>query len=601
MNFWIDVLPPLIGAVLLWWGATGIIIYVCRRKAWRPYVFGFVTLIQPLAFWQLWATRHSNEVSGVFASFFWAVIIWGWLETSYYSGFVVGLKNLPEVTPDMPTGKRFKLAVAANLYHEISIIGLSIAVALAGAGGVNEVGLWTFMILHWTHQSAKLNIFFGVNNLTTDYLPLNLRYMAQYFVKKPLNSFFPFSVTVSIIIATFLLLSAVNAPTAGTVTGQALLFILMTAAVLEHWWLVTPIPPKVWNWAIKNHEKMADDGMAIKSSHPEVTILCGYLGSGKTTIIRNLLPQLSGRVAVIVNDFGAVGVDAELIRGDGKAGAVVELPGGCVCCTLQKNLNGQILQLLDEYEPERIIIEPSGVAGIEEIVKTLASPRLIHRLGTINVVAVVESPRLLTPGTLPGFTLTQIKAAQAVIISKIDLVEQVHLEGITRLVQAVNGHAACFTATNGQVSADSLFAALAAHAGHNHHEPDHVHESAEEHHHHHQEVEGGLITFGQEYPGVFESSAIARLFSAMAAGQFGGTVERAKGIFRVQFGREAWDLANGRVTRRVLPPAEFETESSSRLMVIARDLATAELEAQVTRCLVDNGQWVVGSEPKAER
>jgi putative photosynthetic complex assembly protein 2 len=584
MNFWIDVLPPLIGAILLWWGATGIIIYVCRRKAWRPYAFGVVTLIQPLAFWQLWATRSSADVGGVFASFFWAVIIWGWLETGYYSGFVVGLKNLPEVTPDMPTGKRFKLAVAANLYHEISIIVLSLAVAIAGAGGVNEVGLWTFMILHWTHQSAKLNIFFGVNNLTTDYLPQNLRYMAQYFVKKPLNSFFPFSVTVSIIIATLLLLSAINAPTAGTITSQALLFILMTAAVLEHWWLVTPIPTKVWNWAIKNHEKMADDSAVVNNNHPEVTIFCGYLGSGKTTLIRNLLPQLNGRVAVIVNDFGAVGIDAELIRGDGKAGAVVELPGGCVCCTLQKNLNGQILQLLDEYQPERIIIEPSGVAGIEDIVKTLASPRLIYRLGEINVVAVVESPRLLTPSTLPGFTLTQIKAAQAIVISKTDLIEPNHLEGITRLVKALNSHAETFVAANGHVTADDLFNALANHTQHSHHEHE-AHPSEEEHHQHHQEVEeGGLISFGNEYEGIFDSQAIATLFKDMSGGQFGGTVERAKGIFRVQYGREAWDLANDRISRRVLPFVENETGSKSRLMVIARDLAISELETRIAQC-----------------
>jgi putative photosynthetic complex assembly protein 2 len=387
MNFWIEVLPALIGAALLWWGATGIIIYVCRRKAWRPYAFALVTLLQPLAFWQLWETRHSNDVAGVFGSFFWAVMIWAWLETGYYSGVVVGLKNLPEVTPDMPTGKRFKLAVAANLYHEVSIIGFSILVAIVGYGGVNEVGLWTFMILHWTHQSAKLNIFFGINNLTTEYLPDNLRYMAQYFVKKPLNSFFPFSVTISIIIATVLFISTLQAQTAGTVTAQALLFILMVAAVLEHWWLVTPLPTKIWNWAIKHQEKVSkigDDGILIKDLKPEVTVLCGYLGSGKTTLIRNLLPQLNGRVAVIVNDFGTVGIDAELIRADGKAGAVIELPGGCVCCTLQKNLNGQILQLLEDYEPERIIIEPSGVAGIEDIVKTLASPRLIHRLGEIT-------------------------------------------------------------------------------------------------------------------------------------------------------------------------------------------------------------------------
>ena len=619
MNFWLDVLPPLIGAVLIWWGATGTIIYLCGRRAWRPWVFGFVTALQPLAFWQLWAEKNSAETGGVFMSFFWAIVIWSWIETSYYTGFVVG-RRTPELEPDTPTGRRFRQAIVANLYHELAILALSGAVIATGWGGVNETGLWAFMILHWTHQSAKINIFLGVNNLTTDYLPDNLKYMAQYFTRRPLNTFFPFSATITTVIATFLFSSILSSNSAGQQVGQALLFVMMVAAILEHWWLVTPVPTSIWKWALKSREQgnseqliqnpksKIEDGNATASgqppaiSHqlpadpttrssalptpssplPQVYVVCGYLGSGKTTLIRHLLPQLDGRVAVVVNDFGAVGIDAELIRAQGAAGAVLELPGGCVCCTLQKNLTGQIIKLVEDYRPDRILIEPSGVAGIEEIVRALASPRLLGRLGPVEVVAVVDAPRLLTPAGLQKFTLTQIKAASAVVLSKPDLILPGELNELLGLVANLNPLARLFPATEGQVSAVQLLNLQSEPA------------DLPEHDHEHKEVgaihseETGLISFAREYKGLFDPAALKILYDELANGYF-GPVERAKGLFitpdRVV---QAWDLAGGRVFCRVLPSAETPAKTllTARFMLVARDLAAEELNRRLQNCLI---------------
>jgi putative photosynthetic complex assembly protein 2 len=627
MNFWLDVLPPVIGAVLLWWGATGTIIYLCGRKAWRPWVFGFVTVLQPLAFWRLWAEKNSAEVGGVFMSFFWAIIIWSWIETSYYTGFVVG-RRTPELEPDTPTGRRFRQAIIANLYHELAILALSGAVIVTGWGGVNETGLWAFMILHWTHQSAKINIFLGVNNLTTEYLPDNLKYMAQYFTQRPLNTFFPFSATITTVIATFLFSSILSSNNAGQQVGQALLFVMMAAAILEHWWLVTPVPTGIWKWALKSREKgnsppaldqksknsafsyqpsaislqlsafsyqpsglpsqhsaLAPRGSQTGSTQhsaslPAVFVVCGYLGSGKTTLIRHVLPQLDGRVAVIVNDFGAVGIDAELIRAQGAAGAVLELPGGCVCCTLQKNLTGQIIKLLEDYRPDRILIEPSGVAGIEEIVRALASPRLLGRLGPVEVVAVVDAPRLLTPAGLQKFTLTQIKAASAVVVSKTDLILPGELSETLSLVSSLNPLARLFPAKEGQVSAAQLLN-LPSEAAEL---PEHEHEEARAIH----SEENGLISFAREYDGLFDPSALKILYDELANGYF-GPVERAKGLFitpeRVV---QAWDLAGGRVFCRVLPAPATPAQAllTTRFMLVARDLAADELHRRLQNCLI---------------
>ncbi|MEI6044194.1 MAG: putative photosynthetic complex assembly protein PuhE [Chloroflexota bacterium] len=576
MNFWVEVLPPIVAAVLLWWGATGIIIYVCGRKQWRPWVFGVVSAVQPFAFWQLWSTRDSADVGGTFAAFFWAVIIWSWIETSYYSGFVVG-RATPDLEPDAPTGLRFRRAISANLYHELFIIGLSVVVVLVGWGGRNEIGLWAFMILHWTHQSAKINVFLGVNNLTTDYLPDNLKYMAQYFTKKPINSFFPLSVTISIIVATVLFGNTISAGSSGQQVGQALLFIMMSAAVLEHWWLVTPMPSTVWQWALKSRQtEQAEPSLEMTETIPTlpaVQIICGYLGSGKTTLIRHLLPQLQGRVAVIVNDFGAVGVDAELIRADGAAGAVIELPGGCICCTMQKNLVGQVIQLLESYQPERIIIEPSGVSGIEEIVRTIAHPRLVKRLGTLEVVAVVEAPRLLTPNELKSFTHTQLRAASAVVINKIDLVLPSQVPSLVRLVESINPLARCLTARGGEVSASDLLGLQVE-----------AEDELDEDHTHSLHDEGGLISFGSEYTGHFTVSALKLVFERLATGYFGPVV-RAKGLFLTPLEWQNWDLAAGRITCRPLSVSPSQP-LSSRFMVVASDLATEELNKQLEKCII---------------
>ncbi len=620
MNFWADVLPPVAGALLIWWASTGIIIYVCGRAAWRPWVFGVVTALQPLAWWRLWAEKSSSEVGGVFASFFWAVVIWAWIETSYYSGMIVG-RRLPELEPDAPTGLRLRRAIAANLYHELSILALSVVVVALGWGGQNETGLWAFMILHWTHQSAKINIFLGVSNLTTEYLPDNLRYMAQYFSQKPLNMFFPFSATITTVLATFLFASTASATSAGQQVGQALLFVMMCAAVLEHWWLVTPVPSRAWAWALKSRKEasvesietlsaspatassltlapvtktteisagqpaaltLAPSTPAARLAAPDVYVICGYLGSGKTTLIRHLLPQLDGRVAVVVNDFGAVGVDAELLRTDGSAGAVLELPGGCVCCTLQKNLSGQLLSLLDEYKPERVLIEPSGVAGIEEIVRVLAHPRLAGRLGKVEVVTVVDAPRLLNANGLPKFTLTQIKAAQAIVVSKTDLVPVNQSTSVLGLVASLNPQARLFGAVEGAVSAAQLLNLPQP-------QPDFGPQEAGDDDHdrsNHHDEEAGLISFAREYDGIFDPAELRRLFDDLAAGYF-GPVERVKGLFPVPGGgRQAWDIADGTVFCRLLPQSA-EKPSSARFMLVANDLATEELHKRLQLCILE--------------
>src|SRR5574340_1105901 len=116
----------------------------------------------------------------------------------------------------------------------------------------------------------------------------------------------------------------------------------------------------------------------------KTTIVCGMLGSGKTTFIRQFAEHLQGRAVVIVNDFGRAGIDGEIFSAGGLES--IELPSGCVCCTLKYDLITTIRKIMDTLAPEHLLIEPSGVAAPSGVLEALeALP-----VGQVTVVGIVD-------------------------------------------------------------------------------------------------------------------------------------------------------------------------------------------------------------------
>lgn len=110
-----------------------------------------------------------------------------------------------------------------------------------------------------------------------------------------------------------------------------------------------------------------------------VNLICGFLGSGKTTLVRRILAERAGRerLAVIVNEFGQVGIDGAILQG--QAVDMIELTAGCLCCTLRGSLVGAVEELRDRMGSERIVVESTGVAQPDEMVQALADPRSRRR------------------------------------------------------------------------------------------------------------------------------------------------------------------------------------------------------------------------------
>lgn len=141
--------------------------------------------------------------------------------------------------------------------------------------------------------------------------------------------------------------------------------------------------------------------MTIASRVP-VTIITGFLGAGKTTLLRNLLQRAAGhRIAVVVNEFGSLGIDGEILRGCGVEGCkeddIVELTNGCLCCTVADDFLPTMEALLDRADPpEHVVIETSGLALPKPLLKAFGWPTVRNRMTVDGVITVVDAPAVST-------------------------------------------------------------------------------------------------------------------------------------------------------------------------------------------------------------
>jgi len=189
-----------------------------------------------------------------------------------------------------------------------------------------------------------------------------------------------------------------------------------------------------------------------------ILLVAGFLGAGKTTVVNHLLAHAEGRrIAAVVNDFGAVNIDAELITG--ASDGVVSLSNGCICCSLQGDLLRTLAALLRrDPRPEFIVIETSGVADPSDIVRNLMDPMIWREAPLETVLCVMDAT---TPvATLDDALLrSQLRAADVVALSKVDLVDAAACARMRDAVRALRPAAVMVDALHGEVPAALLFPA----------------------------------------------------------------------------------------------------------------------------------------------
>jgi putative photosynthetic complex assembly protein 2 len=243
-------------ALLVWWFSTGVVLYLDGLPRWTfRWSMGAATLLLIAAFAGLLLSSGDTSSSAAYLSFTCGLLAWGWQEMSYYTGFITGTYKTP-CPQDCSGWRRFFLAIQTSIYHELAIVATAALIVALTWDGANQVGTWTFMILWWMRWSAKLNVFLGVRNLNIEWLPEHLQFLGSFFTKKPMNLLFPVSVTVSTIVATLLVQRTLAADASEfEVIGLILLATLLVLAILEHWFLVLPVPvDKLWSWGLKSHK-----------------------------------------------------------------------------------------------------------------------------------------------------------------------------------------------------------------------------------------------------------------------------------------------------------------------------------------------------------
>ena len=189
-----------------------------------------------------------------------------------------------------------------------------------------------------------------------------------------------------------------------------------------------------------------------------ILLVTGFLGAGKTTVVNHLLANAEGRrIAAIVNDFGAINIDAELIAG--ASDGVVSLANGCICCSLEGDLLRTLSTLLRrDPKPEYIVIETSGVADPADIVRNLMDPVILREAPLETVLCVMDAATL--PAALDDALMrSQLRAADIVALSKLDLADESAGARMREAIRAQRVPAVVIDARHGEIPSALLFPA----------------------------------------------------------------------------------------------------------------------------------------------
>jgi putative photosynthetic complex assembly protein 2 len=255
-----DYAAPILYAVVIWWFLTGAILWLNHRpRRTHAWSFGATTVALFGALWVIaWSATQERE-AGAYAAFTAALIVWGWQEMAFYMGYLAGPRRTASLATDRGLA-RFGAAAATNLWHEAAIILGFAAIAWLTAGGPNRMALWTYLVLWGMNLSARLNLFLGVRNLHAEFLPEHLRYLGSFFRRAPMNALFP----VAMILATGFLLvllhpAVTESASAFKRSGHTMMATLMALAILEHGFLMLPLPSAaLWGWGLPARRPGAD-------------------------------------------------------------------------------------------------------------------------------------------------------------------------------------------------------------------------------------------------------------------------------------------------------------------------------------------------------
>jgi G3E family GTPase len=328
-----------------------------------------------------------------------------------------------------------------------------------------------------------------------------------------------------------------------------------------------------------------------------VDIVFGFLGAGKTTFITRVLKEWGSKekTVVLVNEFGEVGIDGELLAAEG--GNVVEMPSGCICCTLQADFRAQLLDISRAIRPQRVIIEPTGVASIAQVRSIIAAQLFEKTIREINDILIADATGFI--GLYKAnrhFVESQVENADVVLLNKCDKVDKTKVMVTRSAISAINPEITVLMAEFGAVDWGDYHLALSSaprskrtriedeHHRINDEVKDLMAEAvSQEHPHFHEEEDAlGYESYGCVFGDLsFDRGALEAFFRELNEPNSGiGEIVRAKGIFRLGDRGILMELASGEFSFQ--PMGQLK---ESKISIIGKKLKREMISAALERCV----------------
>ena len=303
----------------------------------------------------------------------------------------------------------------------------------------------------------------------------------------------------------------------------------------------------------------------------KIDIFSGFLGAGKTTLIRKLIKEAYAgqKIVLIENEFGEIAIDGGFLRDAGVQ--ITEMNSGCICCTLVGDFKAALEKVIEDYAPDRIIIEPSGVGKLSDVARAVSAVAGKAEIGA-KVTVVDANKCKMYIRNFGEFFNDQVKNADVIVLSRTGDISEQKLLAAVDMLHELNGDAVIITTPWDELSGgqfteamehrSSLAAELAAMAAehdddddddecddeecechhhhdgdedhdeheHHHHDGDEDHDEHEHHHHHHHHADEVFTSWGSETPRKFTEEGLSRMLTALDDAEKYGMVLRAKGM-----------------------------------------------------------------------